>query len=76
LEFGWPKFAKNSGKNKKTESGGLPDGKAEKPGREGSIRKARRLLWNLVQGAFLLEVFSNPTTKEEPRMPSAMRLRT
>jgi hypothetical protein len=54
LELGWPKFAKNSDKNKKTESGDLPDGKAEKSGREGSFQKARRLLWHLVQGAFLL----------------------
>jgi hypothetical protein len=53
-ELGCPKFAKNSGKNKKTESGGLPDGKAEKSGREGSIQKARRLLWHLVKGTFLL----------------------
>lgn len=66
LEFGWQKFTKNGGKNKKTESGGLPDARPRNRAERDQFGRhvACCGIWCKAPSSF--EVFSNPTTKEEP----------
>ena len=76
LELGWPKFAQNSGKKKKLRAVvsqmARPRNRAEKD--QFSRHVACCGTWCKAPSSF--EVFSNPTTKDEPRMPSAMLLQT